>query len=397
MACSQYTEQDLTDAAQKAFGYLKVPWQKGPPPSGFSTYWQLGHSFDTIIDYFVLNPADAAGFGQIALDAYNRSTGNACWYDDYGWWGIAALKASQHPDLFPIEGSTFKEKYGICWQMMDDHATAVWKNNGNNPDFKVLQPRFDGGVWNCDWTKPNGCAGEGQPPNNFPPNCGLNQQGANLPGIQNTVTNGLYLVLALRLGQWGPAKREYDFLSNWFNVSEPDDALLNRFDGGALVRERVGTYASQNDGSYPCVCGYQSELAWAADQGIILGGLVDRMSEVGSGSPEYPGLLQLAKDIAAGVKSKSQSNGGILQAWVTGQGGDPGDYDTGVGAYMRYLLYVYQNNSDMQTYLRNTGYVDFVCANAAAIIPQIDSHSGSLVELTNDLATLVAAIVMSKT
>jgi hypothetical protein len=396
MVCSQVTQEELQNAAQKTFDYLKVLWQPGPPPSGFSIYWQLGHSFDTIIDYFVLNPPDSSGFGPIALAAYERSTSNACWYDDYGWWGIAALKASQHPQLFLNMAAHFKALSVSCWNMMNDNATNVWKNNGNNPAFKVLQPRFDGGVWNCDWTLPNGCDKPGTPPN-IPPNCGNNQQGSNLPGIQNTVTNGLYLVLSLRLGQWEPARREYEFLSSWFNVSETDDALLNRFDGGAVVRERVGTYGSQTNGSYTCVCGYQSELAWAGDQGIILGGLVDRMNEVGSGSPGYAGLLQLAQDIAAGVLSKSKSNGGILQAWVTGQGGDPGDYDTGVGAYMRYLLYAYQNNSDMQAYLRNTGYVDFVCANAAAIIPQIDSHRWSLVELTNDLATLVAAIVMSKT
>jgi hypothetical protein len=390
MACSQVTQQDLQRAAQKAFRYLKTQWQ-----GSFSTYWQLGHSFDTIIDYFVLNPLDSSGFGPIALTAYNRSTGNACWYDDYGWWGIAALKASQHPELFP-NASLFKALSDSCWKMMDDNATKVWQYNGNNPAFKVLQPRFDGGVWNCDWSRPNGCGVNGTPPN-IPPNCGDNRQGDNLQGIQNTVTNGLYLVLALRLGHQEPALREYEFLDNWFNVSESGDALLNRFDGGAVVRERVGTYGSKTNGSYTCVCGYQSELAWAGDQGIILGGLVDRLNLIGRSNPNYQETLQLAKDIALGVMSKSKSNGGLLQAWVTGQGGDPGDYDTGVGAYMRYLLYAYQNNSDMQSYLRSIGYVDFVCANAAAIIPNIDSHSGSVVDLTNDLATVVAALVMSNT
>ncbi|HKP54460.1 MAG TPA: hypothetical protein VJ183_17630 [Chloroflexia bacterium] len=390
MACSQVTQQDLQKAAQKAFGYLKTQWQ-----GSFSTYWQLGHSFDTIIDYFVLNPPAASGFGTIAVTAYNRSTNNACWYDDYGWWGIAALKASQHPELFP-NVSFFKALSDSCWKMMDDNATKVWQNNGNNPAFKVLQPRFDGGVWNCDWTRPNGCGGKGTPPN-IPPNCGNGGQGGNLPGIQNTVTNGLYLVLGSRLGHSESALREYDFLSNWFNVSEPDDALLNRFDGGAVVRERVGTYASQSDGSYLCVCGYQSELAWAGDQGIILGGLVDRLNLIGRNNPNYQGILQLAKDIASGVMIKSRSNDGILQAWVTGQGGDPGDYDTGVGAYMRYLLYAYQSNIDMQTYLRSIGYVDFVCANAAYVVPLIDGHQWSAVDLTNDLATVVAALVMSNT
>ncbi len=72
----------------------------------------------------------------------------------------------------------------------------------------------------------------------------------------------------------------------------------------------MGTYGSQTNGSYTCVCGYQSELAWAGDQGIILGGLVDRLNLIGPNNPNYQGILQLAKDIASGVMSKSKSNGG---------------------------------------------------------------------------------------
>src|ERR1051325_5138213 len=121
-----------------------------PAFAGDSNYWQLGHSFETIIDYLALNPADAAGFGEIANDRYQNSSETVCWYDDNGWWGIAALKASQHPELFPTHYSDFQEYTNACWKRMDDNAPKVWE--AGKADFPNLKPRFDGGVWNAYWT-----------------------------------------------------------------------------------------------------------------------------------------------------------------------------------------------------------------------------------------------------
>jgi hypothetical protein len=393
MAC---TEKDLRPLAMLAYSYLKGRFQAN------SNFWKLGHSFDTIIDYFLLGSdysTDASDFGSIAVAAYGRSKG--CWYDDFGWWGIAALRASQHPKIFGVDSPpSFKKITNFCWQTMDDNAPYVWDNNGSNPAYKVLQPRFQGGVWNRDWSRPDGCGGAGAPPG-IPRVCGGdNTQAHNLPGIQNTVTNGLYLVLASRLGQLDKANREYGFLNEWFNVQDPAQSLLNRLEYGVLVRERVGTYGGEG---YLPVCGYDHTLAWAGDQGLILGGAVE-MASVG---PDPQASLKLAQDIAWGVKLASQyCNGGILQAWVSGDGGDPSDYLTGVAVYMRYLLYAYQNNPSMQSYLKDTGYVDFVCKNASEINEdrlQADNvwdpanPDKVLVYLTNDLAILVAAIAMSRT
>jgi hypothetical protein len=61
--------------------------------------------------------------------------------------------------------------------------------------------------------------------------------------------------------------------------------------------------------------------------------------------------------------------------------------------YWRYLLYAYQNNADLKTYFEQTGQTDFVCSNAQHITPLIGSDN--FVDLTNYLAVLVAAIVMS--
>jgi hypothetical protein len=361
----------------------------------YNVYWRLGHSFDTIIDYLAISPDEPHDFGPIATAAYDRSTGNACWYDDFAWWGVASLKALQHRQLFP-DPSGLKRILDQCWKVNYENAPNVWTHNQHNPALERFEPRFPGGVWNADWSKPgplHACGNMPIQPTVAP----------HLGGIQNTVTNGLYLVLATRLDQetHNPvyrtaAKSEYDFLSNWFNLNDAQHALWKPVEQGALVRERAATFAA-NLGEVP---GYNPRIAWAGDQGIILGGLVDRMKVVQGGDPNaYNNLLNRAKAIAAGVKSVVTTHyGGILGAWVNSTQGeidpDPEDYATGPGVYWRYLLYAYQNNADLKKYFKDTGQVDFVRQNAEHPKKVVDSDE--LVDLTNRLAALVAATVMSK-
>ena len=197
------------------------------------------------------------------------------------------------------------------------------------------------------------------------------------------------------------ANREYGFLNLWLSLDDSNqESLLTRsaFPGNpdtALVRERVSTFGVKDDkGQYSRICGYDPAQAWAGDQGLILGGLVD-LIEMPGNVANSEDLLTWAKQIAAGVLAGANSpqHRGILPAWITGQNQDPGDYSTGIGVYMRYLLYVYQNNDDMRMYLQNIGYPDFVRANAEHVTLDSDSD---MVTLTNDLATLVAAIAISQ-
>ena len=167
MACPGITEKQLVDAANIVFqgagsGFPGL----ANAYSNFDDYWELGHSFDTIVDYFVNVSPDAkkaAGFAQTVLERYQSSQTNACWYDDYGWWGIAALRASQHQKLFGDAAADFakicfeKGNPRCCWTVMDAKAPNVWQNNQNDPRFAVLKPRFDGGIWNADWTQPDEC------------------------------------------------------------------------------------------------------------------------------------------------------------------------------------------------------------------------------------------------
>jgi hypothetical protein len=57
-------------------------------------------------------------------------------------------------------------------------------------------------------------------------------------------------------------------------------------------------------------------------------------------SPSYCALLQLAKDVIAGVQAQAAANhAGLLTPWVSADaGGDADDYETGPAAYMRGLV-----------------------------------------------------------
>jgi hypothetical protein len=383
---------DFKAAAQATFTKLQRAF------AGDDNCWQLGHSFDTVMDYFAtVSMVEAAAFGKIALERYGATYGP--WWDDRAWWGIAGLKASAHKEWFGEQVADFRQIAADCWKAMDGNAPFVWERRPK-PDgkdyFGSLEPRFTpGGVWNSNWTPNlNNCESEPQPCDPIKSCDGW------LCGFQNTVTNALYLVFATRLflayrePPYGvAANTEYAFLKEWFDVTPAGDALLNFLpSGGAVVRERVSSYRSGQP-----VMGYQQNMAWAGDQGIVVGGLVDRMLMFGKNSPEYSGLLSKAEKIAAGTKTYLAPNE-ILNPWTPGEsapGDDDDDYRTGNAVYMRYLRYAYQNNDDLRAYFRSerSGYPDFILANAKYVLAN-PSTADDMVGLTNDLATLVAAICM---
>ena len=138
-----------------------------------------------------------------ALAAFGRSLPHACWYDDYGWWGISALKASQHPGMFNAGDTKYVPGFAsicnLCWDTMHYRGTAVWANNQNDPTVAPLRPRFDGGVWNCDWTGRKHVRSHQRSARTADELHLIVTKEQTLSGIQNTVTNGLYLVLASRL------------------------------------------------------------------------------------------------------------------------------------------------------------------------------------------------------
>jgi hypothetical protein len=85
-------------------------------------FWQLGNAFDTMADYLVLarnkfpdTQDDAVAFiVDTAFQKYlDTQSGSACWYDDYGWWGIAGVKAYDpaYASIFAVGTSSFVGRF----------------------------------------------------------------------------------------------------------------------------------------------------------------------------------------------------------------------------------------------------------------------------------------------
>src|SRR5262249_51004246 len=150
---------------------------------------------------------------------------------DYGWWGLATLHGAAS-GLF--DARTIGDLQWIaveCWEYMDagilrnidiacsrtlhmEGAPNVYKramaHSKDDPGklLQLLEPRYPGGVWNCDWRYDINSY-------NFPRmSCRVDcfclpvwrtdekQQWADntVDGIQTTVMNALYLRLACGLG-----------------------------------------------------------------------------------------------------------------------------------------------------------------------------------------------------
>ena len=204
--------------------------------------WQVGNVFDTLTDCVVrfpdVEPKPGATVAA-ALERWGKIQGSMCWYDDYGWWGIASAKAfdDKYAAVFGSNRSKFQQIATDCWDVMhtgkpDTYkppykykgGPMVWENRdeGSQPGYFTAPetwavPRFSGGVWQYDMfkderTNPPDCSPSSSNPSD--PNCCL------LGPFQNTVMNGLYLALALRLQLQGKgtgtaeaAKSELAFLT----------------------------------------------------------------------------------------------------------------------------------------------------------------------------------------
>jgi|GEM_PF-1170141 len=379
--------------------------------------WRAGQTFDTVIDYFdEIDTSDAESFIKIVFDRYGKTAG--FWYDDFGWWAVSALKASQRPYVRGTTKDGFDSIAADCWNFMT-YATGIegvecsatihpkgapnvfeiWRGTETGDKmFAQLKPRVAGGVWNRDWYWPpyggyNSC------------NCVPYEPYAMdaLGGFQNTVTNALYLILASRLSQARPAAqiyrnaadREMAFLAAWFSMASRDERLLAAVgDSGVYVRERVGYYANGDQ-----VYQYRPPLAWAGDQGLILAGLLDY-----AGLPKTDqSLIDTASKLLEGSRAYLTGPDGILRNWydwknASAPGGDTGNYMTGSGVYMRYVLYAYRTNDTLKAQIASPDFRQFLKTNADACLtpPELDAGdpNGNVTILTNYLATLVAAAVV---
>jgi hypothetical protein len=391
--------------------------------------WQTGNVFDTLLEYVVRYTApggSAEDVVQAGLTQWNKVKDSMCWYDDYGWWGIAFAKAfdDKYANVFGTHRSEAQENAKHCWDIMHTgkpNAPAPWnykykggpnvwanRDETGNPGYFTnagwAQPRFTGGVWQYDlWVTPRPHPPECTPNKNPKGLCVSDPKLIDwcaLGPFQLTVMNGLYFVLALRLalkkqgtGTAAAATAEYDFLKQWFSL-RGEESLLQIFsgDGSALVRERVATYDKLN-GVYPTVEGYVAADAWCGDQGLMLGGLLDYLSF----KPSNPDVESQAISIAGGVLSHMVDENGVMP-YSNGfdDHGDPDDYSCGSGVYWRYLLQGYNQNSTLKKQVldyviteqeKNSVYISAEQASA-----RVPGNQNKLFAYFNVLSVLMAAI-----
>ena len=156
-----------------------------------------------------------------------------------------------------------------------------------------------------------------------------------------------------------------------------------------MVR-RVGHFAK----SLPAP-GFQTEWAWAGDQGLILGGLSDAMLHLAPGFRRP--LLKRAEDLLRGISLRLAKNNNNVVRSYTEEGqvpdGDIANYQTGSGVFWRNALYVWKTNPDLQRFLAQPEYQTIIRASAdAALFAPIGG--ASFEQLTNQVSTLVAATAM---
>ena len=345
--------------------------------------WQLGNVFDTLTDFVLRYPDAEPTKGAVVSAAWKQllQLKGMCWYDDYGWWGIANAKAfdDKYASVFGTTRQQFQQSATHCWDIMytgkpDSYnppykykgGPMVWENRdeGNEPGYfskpdTWAVPRFSGGVWQYDLFKdkrknPKDCAPDNANPSN-PNTCRLGP-------FQNTVMNALYFVLALRLALQGKgngtsaaAETEKAFLEAWFSLGGDESLLWHNADQCDLVRERVQTYAyCEEKKSYPLVQGHNAKGAWCGDQGLILGGLLDYLSLRGPAAslPADPLAESRAISIARAVLCTPEmvdALGVMPYSPEFDDQNDPDDYSCGTGVFWRYLLRGFEQNSALRT------------------------------------------------
>jgi hypothetical protein len=361
--------------------------------------WKLGNSLDTMIDYLVVAIAhgavdakDAESFGTDVSALCNSwiYPGNPTWtwFDDFGWFVISTDRASRQSFFGkPNPFSGFSEE---CWKRFSERAPYTWVRHEPGT-FNDYGPAVDRGVWNTYWQGTS---------DSYPGDKeGIPSAGA-LAGIQNTVTNALYLIGAQRRGDTDAAADEWSFLNAWFSVQQQPNLWWPQKNDGALVRERVSRVASGKTNP-----GFQEDWAWTGDQGLILGGLVGRIAK----GEDAANARTQAKELLTGVRLSLVDAHGVLgPCTATGTpphaaGGKPdiGDYSTGTGVFWRYLLQAWNlKDPELCDFLAFADFKSFVETNAKAAMAdpttsQISISGATLPDtLSNQIAALVAGIVM---
>jgi hypothetical protein len=356
-------------------------------PAGNLTYWKLGNSFDTMIDYLDhVDDGAAVAVARMVARQYGPALDGlggygGAWFDDLGWWTVATLRGGSRSYFDARFRGFLGNIRENCRSHFAENAPFVWERRIRSPDrFAGYEPALQGGVWNEYWMGTTGYSG----PNDGDPSSGT------LKGIQNTVTNTLFLMAAQRLPAPGPAQRELGFLYGWLDASpNPLWWPQNPMGTAALVRERVSHFANGTADS-----GFEPGWAWTGDQGLVLGAFVDRM-QMPDVKPEERGvLLCRSRALLQGV-AQSLAVDGVLQPWNDASGvpqDDGSDYETGTGVFWRNVLHAWSTVPELRSTIGALPFQNLLRASADAAAKNGDARDGTA--LTNDVSVLVAAVVM---
>ena len=291
--------------------------------------WRNAWALDTLLDYFAARHVDPAAYGVLPLNALDP-TNKGNWWDDFGWIGIAALRAAdqindfhQHPEyrdrFLKIAINAWAYMYGPGWsksnkaiypftdtdlpgwkQFEADHtpnigAPNVWKDIAqtwkgiNENQTMERKPRYSpGGVWNSPITD------SGQPKLVRHYQQRINYLDTYVSPIQNTVTNVVYAILTLRIFQASSKgafsnvfsestldakacreawKAQMGWFDQWMIQTKGDESLQRDLDKtSSLVRERVSTF-NEVGGTRYWDASYCKDWVWTGDQGLLLGAL----------------------------------------------------------------------------------------------------------------------------
>ena len=394
----------------------KVCFERLRPPD----FWKTANGFDTLVDYLeYIGHDDTGSVDKGSVDwvfkfLVDNMAGSldGVWFDDFGWWVIATQRASTKSFFSVEQQDRLTAIASSYWKSFTSNAPHVWERSPD--DLKdAYQPVEPGGVWNAYWT------GTPQNPNWVGPRGG-NPEGSGFEGIQNAVTNLLYLISARRMGEDCAADLEFGFLSAWFEPKdiqgkkttkktipllwrEPPAEPANAADR-VLIRERVTGFKDANGDLTDARTTYNPQGAptlwdwfWVGDQGLLIGALIDRIRAKPAEKHEH---LELIGKILAGVGQKFVLNNKLQSYHGKPPIGYEADYSTGKGVFWRYLLYAWENGGpDVQTKIKESKILVVLKESATdSVLKESATDSGSkskdYIELINDVAALTAAAVM---
>ena len=162
--------------------------------AGNASFWKLGNTFDTMVDFLeVIDGSSAGTVAKLVLQQYTASLSklggyNPAWFDDFGWWTVASQRATVSSVFNPDAKKAFAANLSEGWSRFTGNAPYVWDRRKPGT-FNNCEPAVTGGVWNEYW---KGTSSIYPGPKSGDPTSGT------LEGIQNTVTNAVYLMAAQR-------------------------------------------------------------------------------------------------------------------------------------------------------------------------------------------------------